>query len=131
VHAEPFAAGIDAGIGLSDFFTLGVDLTVGPTQTVDVQSLENQSGADLYSSANIMLRLNLSSLFQVMIEPLGASFVVGNDWSQMYPSAALGVQFSRHRIRLVSMIRVVRVAGGHGSGDYWVAWVPLRIGYRL
>ena len=46
-------------------------------------------------------------------------------------SARLGVSRFRRRVGLGTELRVVRIAGGAGSGDYWVQWAPVRVSVQL
>lgn len=128
ILAEPLAAGLEVAWA-GTRVRAGVALMAGPQFGVDVADAD----ADVRSWANAQLMLGYrpAHTFELYLSPIGAALVIGDDFAAVYPSAQAGVEFGAGRIRFGSLFRVIRIAGGNGTGTYWTQWIPLRVAYSI
>jgi hypothetical protein len=129
VHAEPLAAGARYAFAAGTRWRIGPSLTIGPFKGVTLrrgQSGELREWATTYATVSF----SPHDRVDLILSPIGAALAIGDDFSSVYPSAQLGVQTGGRRWVLGTDFRVMRIAGPNGTGDYWLQWVPVRIGLR-
>lgn len=128
VSAEPWAAGVQYLYQLGGPVRAGLAVTAGPFGGV---TLARGTTGELREWATAYLAVGLRSTagVEAILNPIGLAVVVGNDFGTVYPSAQGQLGIARRRLRLGSIVRVIRIAGGHGTGLYRWQWIPLRIGY--
>jgi hypothetical protein len=129
VTAEPVAAGIQY-LRAAGRFRLGIGLTAGPVYGVVLGGPEFGRLRE-WATGYPVLGLRVSPNLEVVISPIGAALLGGDDFGAVYPSAQGGVVLGLGSIRVGSWVRVVRIAGGNGTGSYRVVWSPIRLGYAL
>jgi GNAT superfamily N-acetyltransferase len=127
--AEPLAAGIQH-LRASGRFRLGLGLTAGPVYGVVLGGPEFGRLRE-WATGYPVLGLRVSRNLEVALSPIGAALLGGDDFGAVYPSAQGGMVLGLGSIRLGSWVRVVRIAGGDGTGSYRVVWTPIRLGYAL
>ena len=129
VFVEPIAAGLQYAWTTRAGLRLGAALTAGPQFGVDVAD----ASAELRSWANVqsLLAYRFPNGIEAFVSPVGAALVVGDDFGAVYPSAQIGVEFGGLRTRFGSILRIIRIAGPDGTGDYWTQWIPIRIAYSI
>ena len=127
VHAEPIAAGIRYTRAASAGVSIGPSLTAGPFHGIAV---DGDDGPELREVATLYLAIVMTPAerLRVVLQPIGAALATGNDFGAVYPSAQAGVEWRWGRFLAGTDLRVIRVAGPNGSGDYRVHWIPLRLG---
>ena len=129
VHAEPLAAGARYSFAAGTRWRIGPSLTIGPFEGVTLrrgQSGELKEWATTYATVSFVPGDRL----ELILSPIGAALALGDDFGSVYPSAQLGAQTGGRRWLLGTDLRVMRIAGPNGTGDYWLQWVPVRIGLR-
>lgn len=130
VVVEPIAAGVEILGRVGATTRLGLTATAGPSETVNV-------GADLARDYRTVVNgyatigVRLGAGVEALLSPIGVAVVTGDDFAAAYPSAQAALAVAAGRIRVGTALRVVRIAGGNGTGDDWWQWVPLRIGVPL
>jgi GNAT superfamily N-acetyltransferase len=129
VTAEPLAAGVQY-LRASGSFRLGIGLTAGPAYGVVLRRGEFGRLRE-WATAYPVLGFGVSQNLEVALSPIGAALLGGDDFGAVYPSAQAGVVLGLGAIRVGSWVRVVRIAGGNGTGIYRVVWTPIRLGYAL
>ncbi|HEY9518745.1 MAG TPA: GNAT family N-acetyltransferase [Gemmatimonadales bacterium] len=129
VTAEPLAGGIQYVHGAGSF-RLGIGLTAGPVYGVVLGGPEFGRLRE-WATAYPVLGLRVSPRFTVALSPIGAALLGGDDFGAVYPSAQAGAELALGAIRVGSWVRVVRIAGGDGTGSYRVVWSPVRLGYAM
>lgn len=129
VTAEPVAAGIQYLRG-SGSFRVGIGLTAGPVYGVVLGGPEFGRLRE-WATAYPVVELRVSPSLAVALSPIGAALLGGDDFGAVYPSAQGGVLMGLGSIRVGSWVRVVRIAGGDGTGSYRVVWTPIRLGYAM
>ena len=129
VAAEPLAGGIQYLHGFGSF-RLGLALTAGPAYGVVLRRGEFGRLRE-WATAYPVLGVRVGPNLEVALSPIGAALLGGDDFGAVYPSAQGGVVLGLGSIRVGSWIRVVRVAGGEGTGIYRVVWTPVRLGYAM
>ena len=129
VTAEPLAAGVQY-LRSEGNFRLGIGLTAGPVYGVVLGGPEFGRLRE-WATGYPVLGLRVSPNLEVVISPIGAALLGGDDFGAVYPSAQGGVVLGRGSIRVGSWVRVVRIAGGNGTGAYRVVWTPVRLGYAI
>jgi hypothetical protein len=129
VFVEPLAAGLQYAWTTGAGLRLGAALAAGPQFGVDV----TDPSAEIRSWANVqsLIAYRFPNGIEAFVSPVGAALVVGDDFGVVYPSAQMGVEFGGLRVRIGSVIRIIRMAGPNGTGDYWTQWIPLRIAYSF
>jgi GNAT superfamily N-acetyltransferase len=127
--AEPVAAGIQFLRGAGSV-RLGIGLTAGPVYGVVIRRGEFGRLRE-WATAYPVLALRVSPGLTVALSPIGAALLGGDDFGAVYPSAQGGLVLGSGAIRVGSWVRVVRIAGGEGTGNYRVVWTPIRLGYAL
>lgn len=130
LFAEPAAGGMQYLHYLGQGWRGGVTVTAGPTYGVRV-SKELNSDIRNWGSAYATIGFRTRHGIEANVSPIGAAAIVGDDFGTVYPSAQAHLGLVRDRLRIGSVLRVIRIAGGNGSGTYWTQWVPLRIGVAL
>lgn len=129
LHAEALAVGGYFTLPPESSWSVGLDLSVGKHLVVDVT--DEGSGVTTYATGYLGAGWRPNEHWQVALSPVGLALVVGNDFAAIYPSGRFGISYFWERIGVGSELRVVRIAGSFGSGDYWVQWAPVRISFRL
>jgi hypothetical protein len=129
VNAEPVAIGLDYG-NRSAGWGLAVEALGGPQYGVDLHGTA-ESSARRWASTFASLRYRSAGGFGVILSPLGASLMIGNDYSAVYPSAQLGVDYGKGRLGVGTFARVFRIPTADSNAEYWAQWVPVRISYSL
>lgn len=129
VTAEPLAAGIQY-LHAWGSFRLGIGVTAGPAYGVVVRRGEFGRLRE-WATAYPVLGFRVSRNLEMALSPIGAALLGGDDFGAVYPSAQGGVVLGLDPIRVGSWVRVVRIAGGNGTGNYRVVWTPIRLGYAL
>jgi len=107
---------------------LGASLTAGPQFGLTISDADVDD-IRAWASAHATLGLGSSEGLRFLLSPIGASVIVGNDFGAVYPSGEAGIELARGRLRLGTLMRMIRIAGANGTGNYWTRWVPLRVGY--
>lgn len=124
---EPVALSIRYLHAPSQRWQVGATFSVGPFEGVTLHKGDSgklREWATLYP----VVALRPRPEFALLLSPIGAALAIGDDFSSVYPSAQAGLELAHGRLRVGSDLRVIRVAGGDGSGDYWTQWIPLRVG---
>lgn len=129
LHAEALAAGLTIALPAAGEWAFGIDLSAGKHLAFDLTDAGED--VDLYATGYATVRWRPNDNVQISISPIGVAAVVGNDFGTVYPSARLGGGWYWGRFGVGTEFRVIRIAGGFGSGDYWVQWSPVRVGFRL
>lgn len=129
VTAEPVAAGIQY-LHASGSFRLGIGVTAGPAYGVVLRRGEFGRLRE-WATAYPVLGFGVAPNLEVALSPIGAALLGGDDFGAVYPSAQGGVVLGLGTIRVGSWVRVVRIAGGNGTGIYRVVWTPIRLGYAM
>jgi GNAT superfamily N-acetyltransferase len=129
VTAEPLAGGVQylRGTGV---VRLGAGLTAGPVYGVVLGGPEFGRLRE-WATAYPVLGLRVSPGLTVAVSPIGAALLGGDDFGAVYPSAQAGAELAVGAIRVGSWLRVVRIAGGDGTGSYRAVWSPVRLGYAM
>jgi len=105
---------------------LGIELGIGPAYAVHLGGPKNEVRE--WAGAYPVLRLRPSETIALLVSPIGIGAIIGDDFGTVYPSGQAGVEVLLGRLRLASLVRTVRIAGGNGTGQYRTTWVPLRAG---
>ncbi len=129
LHAEAVAGGAAFTWVASSAWSFGMDVSAGKHIGVDVAEVSED--LETLLSGYVAVRWTPDTAWQVMLSPIGFAGVIGNDFGTVYPSARLGISRFFSRLGAGTELRVVRIAGGNGTGDYWIEWSPLRISIRL
>lgn len=130
VLAEPWAGGVQYLYHFGGAVRAGAVLTAGPFGGVTIA--RGTSGRlREWATAYPVLSLRTTSGFEVELSPIGAALAIGDDFGAIYPSGQALVGLARGRLQLGSIVRVIRIAGGHGTGIGWWQWIPVRIGFTL
>ena len=129
VTAEPLAAGIQY-LRAAGRFRLGIGLTAGPAYGVVLRRGDFGRLRE-WATAYPVLGLRVSPGLTVALSPIGAALLGGDDFGAVYPSAQGGAVVGSGPLRVGSWVRVVRIAGGSGTGIYRVVWTPIRLGYAM
>ena len=127
IHAEPIAAGIRYTRALGSRVAIGPALIVGPFHGATI-SKDGFGELREWATAYLGAVVALTPSFRVTLQPVGAALATGDDFGAVYPSAQGGVEVVAGKMRIGSDIRILRIAGGNGSGLYWTQWVPIRVG---
>lgn len=129
LHAEPIAAGARYSFAAGSRWRIGPALTIGPFEGVTLR--RGQSGQlREWATAYATVSFAPHDRVDLILSPIGAALAVGDDFGSVYPSAQLGVQTGGRRWVLGTDLRVMRIAGPNGTGDYWLQWVPMRVGLQ-
>ena len=129
IHAEALAVGAELTLPVAAAWSVGGEVSVGKHLSVAVT--DAGAGLDTYATGYLALRWTPDAAWQVVLSPIGFAVVVGNDFGTAYPSARLGMSRFLGHWGIGTEVRVVRIAGGGGSGDYWIQWAPVRLAVRL
>jgi hypothetical protein len=128
VTAEPVAVGLQL-LTKGSSWRMGVSMTAGPLVGVEFNDADVSDAKNAATTfAAIVYR---ASRVQLVINPIGAALVVGNDFSAVYPTGQLGLDALLGRWTLGTAVRTIRIAGPNGGADYWTHWIPLRVGFTL
>ena len=130
VFGESWAGGIQYLRLLGGPWRAGAALGAGPFGGV---TLARGTSGPLREWATAYVAISVRSAMgaEVIVSPIGAALAVGDDFGAIYPTAQVQLGIARRRFRISSVVRVIRVAGGDGSGTYWSQWIPVRIGYAF
>lgn len=129
LHAEAVAAGAAITFPPRSAWAGGIELNLGDHATVQVSG--EARGVGTWATGYLVARWTPDSGWQVSLSPIGIALVVGSDFGAIYPSARLGASRFWGRVGIGTELRVVRIASGHGRGDYWGQWTPVRLSVRL
>lgn len=130
LFAESFAGGVQYLRHLGGPWRLGVQVAAGPTEGVAVSD-EPGDDARTWATGYLTLGFRSPGGLELLLSPIGAAAISGSDFATAYPSGQAQLGLATGRWRIGSVLRVVRIAGGYGSGTYWTEWVPLRVGIAL
>ena len=130
LFAESFAGGVQYLRHLGGPWRLGVQVGAGPTEGVTV-SEEPGDNARTWATGYPTVGFRSPGGVELLLSPIGVAVISGSDFATVYPSGQLQLGLASGRFRVGSVLRVVRIAGGYGSGTYWTQWVPLRLGIAL
>lgn len=127
LHVEPAALGVHYSLAVGGDWRVGPQLVLGPFHGV---SLHRESSGELkeWASAYLSVRYPVGRRAVLAVAPVGASLVLGGDFAAVYPTGQIGGDYRVGRVLIGSDLRVIRIAGPNGTGDYWIQWIPLRIG---
>ena len=128
VTAEPFAVGVQLASKGSPW-RIGASMTAGPLVGVEFNDTDVTDAKNAATAfAAIIYR---PSKLQIVVNPIGAALIVGNDFSSVYPAAQLGADAVLGRWTVGTAVRTIRIAGPNGGADYWTHWIPVRVGLVL
>jgi hypothetical protein len=132
LHLEPVAIGVHYAVAAGKGWRVGPQLIVGPFHGISVRPQATREPMN-WASAFVSVRYPVGARAVLALAPLGATLVVGGDFAAVYPSGQVGGDYrvGAGRVRIGSDLRVIRIAGPNDTGDYWMQWVPLRIGVVL
>ncbi len=130
LFGESLAGGVQYLRYLGQGWRAGVTAVVGPTYGVRV-SKDISDDIRNWGSAYATIGFRTRHGIEADLSPIGVAAIIGNDFGTVYPSGQAYLGIVRGKLRAGSVLRVIRIAGGNGSGDYWTQWVPLRIGLTL
>ena len=117
---------------------IGLGIAAGPIQAVKANNTasQNYNDASEVAHAGLLITGRFHKNFAVEVSPLRASLYAGSDWGTFYPSGHLkaflvfpGV--NSPRFGLGTQFTLIRVAGGNGSGDFPLYWLPVLISYSF
>ncbi len=129
LHVEALAAGATVTLPAGGAWSVGVDLSAGNHLGLDLLEVDDE--LDLIGVGYAVVTFRPESRWQVSLAPIGFAGVVGNDFGAFYPSGRLGLGYFQGRFGVGTEFRLVRIAGGFGTGNYWVHWSPVRLSLRL
>jgi hypothetical protein len=127
VTVEPIAGGAQFLHSFGSRVQLGAVLTLGPVYGVWFSDSDIRD----WGAAYPVLAVRVSPAVRVLLSPIGGAISIGNDFGTVYPSAQGGLELTTGPVRVGSLVRVIRVAGGHGSGTYLARWIPVRASYAF
>ena len=124
---EAIGAGGRAIFTVHPSVALGAGLNVGHFEGID---LRTGVADELHVIGAIHLTgvVRIAGPVRLVVSPIGTSLVTGDDFGSLYPSGEAGLEFARGRLRASSAVRVVRIPTGDSGAEYWVQWVPIRLG---
>ena len=129
LHAEALAGGATVAFPAASEFSFGIDLSIGKHIGPDLTDVGED--VDIYGVSYAVVCWRPDRNLQFSLSPIGIAGIIGNDFGAFYPSARLGVGYFLDRWGVGTEFRMVRIAGGHGTGKYWLHWSPLRVSLRL
>lgn len=124
---QPLAGCLRFSHQFSRSWDMGIGMSVGPICGVTIKSGINEE-IEEWATAGVSIQYHLSDALMLRAGPVGTTLVTGNDWGTIYPSASLGLGFALGRVRVVSDLQVIRIAGGYSTGRYRILWIPVRVG---
>jgi hypothetical protein len=127
VTVEPIAGGAQYLHSFGSRVQFGAVLTLGPVYGVWFSPSEIRD----WGAAYPVLAVRVSPALRVLLSPIGGAISLGNDFGTVYPSAQGGLEVTTGPIRIGSLVRVIRIAGGNGSGTYRTRWIPIRASYAF
>ena len=124
---EAIGAGGRAIFAVHPSLALGAGLNVGRFEGIDLRTgVADQ--LHVIGAIHLTGVARIAGPVRLVVSPIGTSLVTGDDFGALYPSAEAGLEFARARLRASSAVRVVRIPTGDAGAEYWVQWVPLRVG---
>ena len=126
ISAEPFAGGLRYLRGEPTGFRFGAGLTIGPLQGVTLADADT-GNLDEWATLHAVVGFGAAGGIRATLGP-GVALAIGDDFGALYPSGQADVEWAHGRLRLGTIVRVMRIAGSYGTGDYWVRWIPVRLG---
>jgi len=123
---EPLAAGVRYLRGARAGFRFGAGLTVGPLHGVTLAEAET-GNLDEWATAHVLAGYRWNNGLQLAAGP-GVALALGDDFGALYPSGEVSIEAASGRLRLGTVVTAMRIAGSYGTGDYWVRWIPVRVG---
>jgi hypothetical protein len=130
LFAESFAGGVQYLRVVGGPWRLGVQLAAGPSEGV-LLSEEGFEELRSWATGYLAIGYRAANGFEAVVSPIGVAVLSGSDFAAAYPSGQLLLGLGTGRLRIGSVLRVVRIAGGNGSGDYRTEWIPIRVGITL
>jgi hypothetical protein len=125
ITAEPIAGGLRYLRGDPSGVRFGAGLTVGPLQGVTIAEAET-GDLDEWATLHVLAGFGRGRL-RATAGP-GVALAIGDDFGALYPSGRLSLEWAAGRLRLGTVVKVLRIAGAYGRGDYWLRWIPVRVG---
>lgn len=129
LHAEALAGGVSVTLPAESTWSVGVDISLGKHLGLDLLDVDDQ--LNLIGVGYPVVTFRPDARWQVSLAPIGFAGVVGNDFATFYPSGRLGIGHFWDRLGVGTEFRVVRIAGGFGTGTYWLHWSLVRVSFRL
>lgn len=129
LHVEALAGGVTVTFPTGSEWSVGIDLSAGNHLGVDL--LEGDEDVDIIGAGYPVVTWRPDPHWQLSLGPIGFGAVLGKDFAAFYPSARLGAGYFFGDIGVGTEFRLVRIAGGHGTGEYWLHWSPVRVSLRL
>jgi len=126
LFVEPVRAGAQVLLGRGPVWRAGLALGAGPSYAVTLRSAETRDVRS-WAGAWAVVSARARNGIGVSVSPIGAALVIGNDFSAVYPSGEIAIAVGQGRVRGGSLVRVIRIAGGFGTGTWWTQWVPVRV----
>jgi hypothetical protein len=124
--AEPIAAGARYLRGAASGFRFGASLTIGPLHGVTLVDADTGK-LDEWATMYALIGVRWAGGIQVSLGP-GASLAIGDDFSSLYPSGRADLEWASGRFRVGTAVSTMRIASSYGAGDFWVRWIPVRLG---
>jgi hypothetical protein len=128
--AEPIAVGVEVLGRIGATTRVGLTATGGPSETVNLGEALSRDYRTVVNGY-VTIGLRVAPKVEALVSPIGVAVVTGDDFAAACPSAQAAFAVAAGRLRFGSGLRVVRIAGGNGTGDYWWQWIPVRIGIPL
>ena len=127
--AGPATGGVEY-IAAGRSLGFGGYIQVGPEYALELSDVDERDVVRTWAAAGPVLSYSANP-WRLMASPIGAALAVGDDFGTVYPAGHAGVEYALGRVRLATLIRVVRAAGPYNTGVYWTTWAPLRVALRL
>lgn len=129
LHAEALAAGATLTLPAGSEWSVGIEISGGNYLGLDLLQVDDE--LTLVGVGYPVLSWRPDARWQVSLGPIGFAAVIGNDFGAFYPSGRLGVGYFPGRLGIGTELRMVRIAGGFGTGEYWLHWSPVRLSFRI
>jgi hypothetical protein len=126
---EPVAVGAGYARAVGERASVGLVIGAGPLYTVSVSD-DGAEDVREWATGHAIAGYRSAGGIEVLAGP-GATILIGNDFGAIYPSALAGFGYRRGRVRLATVLRTVRIAGGNGTGIYRMRWTPLQLGWVI
>lgn len=128
VHAEAVGAGVRYTAAVGSRVAIGPSITAGRSETVTISRSSEFGNLRTWATAYLTILVAPTPRLRVVLQPIGVAVTGGDDFAAAYPSAQGGLEWRSNRLLVGTDVRVLRIAGGNGTGHYWAAWIPLRVG---
>ena len=130
LHGAPLTLGFSYARSITRTWEVGLGVTGGKHLGVTLAS-EDSDALDVWVGAYLQVAVHVVPRVALVARPIGVAALTGGDFGAAYPSAGAGLEYRLSRLRLGTDLQVIRIAGGNGSGDYWLRWLPARLSVRL